>query len=265
MGVEQILRDAFQAARDYRDARSRYEKDKSGIPPRIDLELEALVEILEGKRLIHCHSYRQDEILAVMRIAEDFGFRIAVFTHILEGYKVADVMARHGVAGSTFSDWWAYKLEVYDAIPYNGALMHEQGVLTTFNSDSDELARRLNLEGAKAVKYGNVSEEEALRFMTINGAKQLRVDRLVGSLEEGKDADFVIWSGHPLSTYTSCEQTWVDGRRYFDREEDRTMQAEVQRQRNALIQKALRTPRRPDAQPPKPPPSSKYSCKEVGR
>jgi imidazolonepropionase-like amidohydrolase len=265
MGVEQILRDAFQAAHDYRDARSRYEKEKSGIPPRTDLELEALVEILEGKRLIHCHSYRQDEILAVMRIAENFGFRIAVFTHILEGYKVADVMARHGVAGSTFSDWWAYKLEVYDAIPYNGALMHEQGVLTTFNSDSDELARRLNLEGAKAVKYGNVSEEEALRFMTINGAKQLRVDRLVGSLEEGKDADFVIWSGHPLSTYTSCEQTWVDGRRYFDREEDRTMQAEVQRQRNALIQKALRTPKRPDSQPPKPPPSSKYSCKEVGR
>jgi N-acetylglucosamine-6-phosphate deacetylase len=263
MGVEQIMRDAFQAALDYRAEHARHEKQHAGLPPRVDLELEALLEILDGTRLIHCHSYRQDEILAMMRVAEDFGFRIAVFTHILEGYKVADVMARHGAAGSSFSDWWAYKLEVYDAIPYNGALMHAQGVLTSFNSDSDELTRRLNLEAAKAVKYGGLTEEEALKFVTINAAKQLRVDRLVGSLEPGKTADFVIWSGHPLSTYSICEQTWVDGRRYFDRDEDRQLQQEVQRQRTTLIQKALRSAARKDAAPPKPPDKKRYSCTEA--
>jgi len=136
--------------------------------------------------------------LMLMRVAEEFGIRVRAFQHILEGYKVADVMARHGAGGSSFSDWWAYKLEVYDAIPYNGALMHDQGVLVSFNSDSDEMARRMNLEAAKAVKYGGVPEEEALKFVTINPARQLRVDGRVGSLEPGKDADFVVWSGHPL-------------------------------------------------------------------
>jgi len=239
MGVEQIMRDEFKAALDYEKAWKKWERDKSGLPPRRDLELDAILEILNGKRFVHCHSYRQDEIIAMMRVAEEFGFRIQVFQHILEGYKVADIMAKHGAGASSFTDWWAYKLEVYDAIPYNGALMHEQGVLVSFNSDSDELARRLNLEAAKAVKYGGVSEEEALKFVTLNPAKQLKVDHRVGSLEVGKDADFVIWSGHPLSTYSICEQTWIDGRKYFDREEDRKLIDEVQRQRAVLIQKAL--------------------------
>ncbi len=243
MGVEQIIRDRFQAAREYKRQWEAYRraKDKARrIPPRRDLELETLLEILEGKRFVHSHSYRQDEILALMRVAEDFGFRIAAFQHVLEGYKVADELARHGAGASTFSDWWAYKFEVYDAIPYNGALMWEQGVVVSFNSDSSELARRLNLEAAKAVKYGGVPEEEALKFVTLNPAKQLKIDHRVGSLEPGKDADFVIWSGHPLSTFTVAEQTWIDGRKYFDRQEDRQLRKKVQTLRARLIQKALK-------------------------
>ena len=162
-----------------------------------------------------------------------------MFQHILEGYKVAAEMAKHGAAGSSFTDWWAYKIEVYDAIPDNGAIMHDQGVLVTFNSDSDELARRMNWEAAKAMKYGGLSAEEALKFVTINAARQLRADTRVGSLEPGKDADFVIWSGPPLSTYSRCEQTWIDGRRFFDLEEDHELNAEVTRQRTVLIQKIL--------------------------
>ena len=241
MGVEQLIRDEFQAALDYEKAWQKWEKEKSGIPPRRDLELDAILEILRGKRFIHCHSYVQSEILMLMRVAEDFGFRIQTFQHILEGYKVADVMAKHGAGASGFSDWWAYKLEVYDAIPYNGALMYEQGVVVSFNSDSDELARRLNLEAAKAVKYGGVPETEALKFVTINPAKQLKVDQRVGSLEPGKDADFVLWSGSPLSTFSRCEQTWIDGRKYFDLDEDKTMTEEVQKERATLIQKILST------------------------
>jgi imidazolonepropionase-like amidohydrolase len=241
MGVEQIMRDEFRAALDYEKRWADYEKEKTGIPPRRDLELDAILEVIRGKRFVHCHSYRQDEILMMMRVAEEFGFRIRVFQHILEGYKVADVMAKHGAGGSSFSDWWAYKLEVYDAIPYNGALMHDQGVLVSFNSDSDELARRLNGEAAKAVKWGGMTEEEALKFVTLNPAKQLKVDHLVGSLEPGKDADFVLWSGHPLSLYSLCEQTWIDGRRFFDREEDQSLYSEAQRQRAVLIQKVLET------------------------
>ena len=258
MGVEQIIRDEFRAALDCEKSWQRYEKEKNTIPPRRDLELETILEILKGKRFIHCHSYRQDEILMLMRVAEDFarlpearGFKIQVFQHILEGYKVADVMAKHGAGGSSFSDWWGYKLEVYDAIPYNGALMHEQGVVVSFNSDSDELARRMNWEAAKAVKYGGVPEQEALKFVTLNPAKQLKVDNRVGSLEAGKDADFVIWSGNPLSTYSMCEQTWIDGRKFFDRDEDGKMRQEVQNQRAVLIQKALATKKSgPEEAPP---------------
>jgi N-acetylglucosamine-6-phosphate deacetylase len=244
-GVEQIIRDEFTAAKDYRQKWADYRSGKFHIPPRRDLEMDALVEILEGKRLVHAHSYRQDEILMLMRVAEDFGFRIATFQHNLEGYKVADVMAKHGAGGSSFSDWWAYKMEVYDAIPYNGALMNRAGVVVSFNSDSDELARRMNLEAAKAVKYGGTPPEEALKFVTINPAKQLRIDARVGSLEPGKDADFVVWSGNPLSTMSICEQTWIDGRRYFDRQEDRAMNDEVARERSILIQKALESPKGP--------------------
>jgi len=170
---------------------------------------------------------------------QEMGFTVAAFQHVLEGYKVADEIAAIGAGASTFSDWWAYKFEVYDAIPYNGALMHQNGVVTSFNSDDNNLARRLNTEAAKAVKYGGVSEEEALKFVTLNAAKQLRVNQWVGSLEPGKDADFVIWSGHPLSTFTRTEQTWIEGRKYFDLDEDARQQAIVRQERQRLIQKAL--------------------------
>lgn len=235
LGVEQIFRDEFRAGLDYKAAR----RKKGGLPVRRDLELDAIVDIMEGKMFVHCHSYRQDEILMLMRVAEDFGFRIAVFTHVLEGYKVADEMKKHGAGASTFSDWWMYKFEVYDAIPYNGALMHDVGVLTTFNSDSDELARRMNLEAAKAVAYGGVSEEEALKFVTINAAIQLKVDKWTGSLEKGKDGDFVVWSGHPLSTLTIAEQTWIEGTKWFDIEEDAVLRKSVDEEREKLIQKIL--------------------------
>ena len=209
------------------------------MPPRRDLELDAMVEIMEGKRLVHSHSYRQDEILMLTRIAEDYGFRMATFQHVLEGYKVAERLAEHGAGASTFSDWWAYKYEVVDAIPYNGTLMSNAGVTVSFNSDSDELARRMNLEAAKAVKYGGLDEAEALKFVTINPAKQLKIDKYVGSLELGKDADFVIWSGHPLSTYSICEQTWLDGKQYFSLEQDQYYRKRDSKIRNDLIQKIL--------------------------
>ncbi|CUS88619.1 Imidazolonepropionase [Candidatus Kryptonium thompsonii] len=242
MGVEQIIRDAFKSALDYEKAWNTYReesKKKILIPPRRDLQLEALLEILKGQRLVHAHSYRQDEILMLLRVAEDFGFRIATLQHVLEGYKIAEAIAKHGAGASTFSDWWAYKFEVYDAIPHNGTLMEKVGVITSFNSDSDELARRLNLEAAKAVKYGGLTEEEALKLVTINPAKQLRIDKYVGSLEPGKHADFVIWSGNPLSTYTICEQTWIEGRKYFDRNEDLMMRGFIKKQRAFIIQKIL--------------------------
>ena len=246
MGVEQVIRDAFIAARDYKKSWDIYNKDvklqRSSIPPRRDLELDALVEIMEGSRLLHSHSYRQDEILMLTRIAEDFGFTIATFQHVLEGYKVAERLAEHGAGASTFSDWWAYKYEVVDAIGYNGTLMANAGVNVSFNSDSDELARRMNLEAAKAVKYGGLEEAEALKFVTINPAKQLKIDKYVGSLEEGKDADFVIWSGHPLSSYSICEQTWLDGKQYFSLEQDKFLRQRDSKIRNDLIQKILLSP-----------------------
>ncbi|MEE9167581.1 MAG: amidohydrolase family protein [Candidatus Neomarinimicrobiota bacterium] len=243
MGVEQIIRDAFTATRDYQrrweEHGGRKAQALKKIPPRRDLELEALVEILEGNRLIHCHSYRQDEILMLIRVAEDFGFRIATFQHVLEGYKIAEAISKMGAGASTFTDWWAYKYEVVDAIPYNGSLMHDVGVVTSYNSDSSELARRLNTEAAKAVKYGGLSEEEALKFVTLNPAIQLGIDERVGSLEEGKDGDFVVWSGNPLSTYTVCEQTWIDGMKYFDLVRDQQERREVNAERSRLIQKIL--------------------------
>ncbi|MBX9790658.1 MAG: amidohydrolase family protein [Pirellulales bacterium] len=239
MGVEQIIRDEFNAAREYRRRAEAYGRQPAGLPPRVDLELEAVAEILEGRRLIHCHSYRQDEILALLRTCEEFGVKIGTLQHILEGYKVADAIARHGAGGSSFSDWWAYKFEVLDAIPYNGALMHNAGVIVSFNSDDAELARRLNLEAAKAVKYGRVPPAEALKFVTLNPAKQLRIDEWVGSLEPGKHADLAVWSGSPLSVYSRCEQTWIDGRKYFDREADAAAHKRADERRAALVQKIL--------------------------
>jgi imidazolonepropionase-like amidohydrolase len=237
-GVEQTIRDAFARAVDYRAAWEEYRQHKRPLPPRRDLQLEALQEILDGKRMIHVHSYRQDEILMLMRLTESFGIRVNTFTHILEGYKVADEMATHGASAIGFSDWWAYKYEVIDAIPYSGYLMWDRGVNTGFNSDNDELARRLNTEAAKAIKYGGVPAEEAIKFVTINPAKSLKIEDRVGSLEAGKDADFSIWSGSPLSPYSRCEQTWIEGRKYFDRAADLAGRAALEAERAALIQNA---------------------------
>lgn len=239
MGVEQVYRDAFEAARDYGRRMDAWKTSHRGLPPRRDLELEALLEILQGQRWIHCHSYRQDEILAFLRVLEEYSVKVGTLQHILEGYKVADELAKHGAMASAFSDWWAYKFEVYDAIPYAGAIMHKQGVVVSFNSDDGELARHLNQEAAKAIKYGGVPPEEALKFVTLNPAKQLRIDHLTGSLEEGKHADFVVWSGDPLSNFSRCEQTWIDGRRYFQRDEDEQLRKLAQEKRNTLIQKIL--------------------------
>ncbi|MGI9467030.1 MAG: amidohydrolase family protein [Rubripirellula sp.] len=240
MGVEQIIRDQLLAAREYQ---AKWRRWKSGqhatLPPRVDLQLEALSEVQSGERWIHCHSYRQDEIVATLDVLEEFGVQIGTLQHILEGYKVADRMARHGAMGSSFSDWWAYKFEVLDAIPYNGALMHQRGVVVSFNSDDRELARHLNTEAAKATKYGGVPEVEALKFVTLNPAKQLRIDQYVGSLCNGKHADLVVWSGRPLSTLTRCEQTWVDGRCYFDLRKDQELQSRDRELRARLIQKVL--------------------------
>lgn len=254
MGVEQVYYDHFHRAREYGEEWEAYRsavkntsrrlirQGKGPKTPRRDLELETLLQILNGERFVTCHSYRQDEINMLMHVADSMGFRLNTFTHILEGYKVADKMAEHGAGGSSFSDWWAYKFEVKDAIPYNGALLWENGVVTAFNSDDREMARRLNQEAAKAVKYGGVPEEEALKFVTLNPAKLLHLDHRMGSLEAGKDADLVVWSEHPLSIYAQCEQTYVDGRRLFDKEEDVAMRAAIRSERARLIQKMLDAP-----------------------
>ena len=256
MGVEQVIRNAFRAAQDYRHKHKTYNRNSKAqrkkVPPRIDLELEALAEILEGTRLLHCHSYRQDEILMLTRIAEDFGFTIATFQHVLEGYKVAERIAEHGAGASTFSDWWQYKYEVIDAIPYNGTLMARNDVLVSFNSDDDELARRMNTEATKAVKYGGLDEEEALNFVTINPAKQLGIDEWVGSLEEGKDADFVIWDGPPLSIYSHVQETWIEGVRYFSKDENAELEDRDKTVREDLIQKILATTSSPGGKEMKP-------------
>ncbi|HET9326310.1 MAG TPA: amidohydrolase family protein [Candidatus Eisenbacteria bacterium] len=234
-GVEQVIREAFQRAQDYRSAMAEYKQGKRKLPPRRDLQLEAVQEIIEGKRLIHCHSYRQDEMLMLLRLAESFGFRVNTLTHMQEAYKVADEIAAHGASAMGFTDWWAYKYEVMDGIPWNGYLLWDRGVNVGFNSDDSELARRLNTEAAKAVKYGGVPEEEAIKFVTLNPAKSLEVDQRVGSLEVGKDADFAVWSGSPLSPYSACEQTWIEGRKYFDRQADLAGRGALAQERAQLV------------------------------
>ena len=246
MGVEQVYYDHFIRAREYGEEWAAYKsallkKRKGDVPPapRRDLEMETILQILNKERFISCHSYRQDEINMLMHVGDSLGFTVNTFTHILEGYKVADKMAKHGAGGSSFSDWWAYKYEVKDAIPYNGAVLWSQGVTTAFNSDDAEMARRLNQEAAKAVKYGNVPEAEALKFVTLNPAKLLHLDDQTGSLKAGKDADLVVWSDHPLSIYAKAEATFVDGRRLFDAEEDKRLRAFITAERARLIQKML--------------------------
>ena len=228
MGVEQVFIDYFQRAKEY-DALK-----KSGKPYRKDIELETIAEILNKERFISCHSYVQSEINMLMKVAEQFNFNINTFTHILEGYKVADKMVEHGVGGSTFSDWWAYKYEVNDAIPFNAPIMHNAGVTVAINSDDAEMSRRLNQEAAKSVKYGDISEEDAWKFVTLNPAKLLHIDDRVGSIKVGKDADVVLWSDHPLSIYAKAEKTIIDGTVYFDIERDAQLREAMEKEKNEL-------------------------------
>lgn len=239
LGVETIMRDRFIRAREYAQ---RGNKTEQGFR---DIELETLAQILAGERLIHCHSYRQDEILMLCRIAEEFGFKIGTFQHGLETYKVAEVVKEHAIGASIFSDWWAYKYEVVDAIPFAGPINHEVGLLTSFNSDSDDVARRMHVEAGKALKYAKLSgiemtEQQALDFVTVNPAKQLMIDHRVGSLEKGKDADVVVWTGHPLSSLSRPEMTFVDGRLLFSRDMDAGLRARDTEERNRLIQLIIR-------------------------
>jgi len=244
MGVEALIRDRFLAAADYARRMENYEsltpRERAQVmPPRRDLELEALAQVLANARRVHCHSYRQDEIFMLCQMANEFGFKIGTFQHVLEGYKVAEAIREAAYGASSFSDWWAYKFEVYDAIPENGAIMHEAGICVSFNSDSSEHARRLNTEAGKAVKYGGVDPAEALRFVTLNPAIQLGIQDRTGSLERGKDADFAIWSDNPLNYASVCEATWVDGIPMFTRERDLELRQAAEHERQRLLQKAL--------------------------
>lgn len=244
LGVETLMRDRFIRAREYADRGMKTE------PGHRDIELETLAQILAGERLIHCHSYRQDEILMLCRIAEEFGFKIGTFQHGLETYKVAEIVKQHAIGASIFSDWWAYKAEVVDAIPFAGPINHEVGLLTSFNSDSDDVARRMNVEAGKALKYAKLSgiemtEQDALNFVTLNPAKQLMIDDRVGSLEPGKDADVVVWTGDPLSSLSRPEMTFVDGRLYFSRELDASLRARNDSERQRLIQMILTEGKKP--------------------
>ena len=224
MGVEDTIREALNQAKAYKaewdDYAAKLARGEHPLPPRKDLKLEPLKEVLEGKRYVHAHCYREDEILMLLRVADDYGFKIRTLQHVLEGYKVAQEIAASGTGASTFSDWWAFKIEAYDAIPYNAALMQKKGIVVSLNSDDDELMRHLNTEAAKAMKYGGLSETDALAMVTINPAKQLGIDSRVGSIEAGKDADLVIYDKNPLSDYAKVQKVLIDGRVYFDRDND---------------------------------------------
>jgi imidazolonepropionase-like amidohydrolase len=238
MGVQDVVRQAFLDARAYQKEWDAWEAGgRQGVQPRRDLKLEHLAEILRGERWVHSHSYRADEILQLIRLADEFHFTVRTFQHVLEGYKVADEIAAHGAGASTFSDWWAYKVEAYDAIPYNAALMEERGVLVSINSDSGEEMRHLNQEAAKAMKWGGVSAEDALRMVTLNPAKQLGIDDHTGSIDVGKDADLAVFDGDPLSMFSKVVQTYVDGKLYFDRSLDRERQAAIDKEKAALMER----------------------------
>ncbi len=242
MGVEETIRAAFTEARDYKKTWDDYNKrvaggDKNLIPPRRDLRLEPLVEVLEGKRYLHSHCYREDEILMLLRVAKEFGFKVRTFQHVLEGYKVADEIAAAGAGASTFSDWWAYKVEAYEAIPYNAAIMTKRGVIVSINSDDAEEATHLNQEAAKCMKYGGLTHDEALRLVTINPAIQLGIDKRVGSIDVGKDADLAIYNHDPLSAYAVVQKTLIDGRVYFDRDRDIAERANLEKETKALLAK----------------------------
>lgn len=242
MGTEQVYYDYFTRAKEYEAKWKAFNesKDKVKIAPRRDLELDALVEILNKKRFITCHSYVQSEINMLMHVADSMGFKVNTFTHILEGYKVADKMKAHGVAASTFADWWAYKMEVMEAIPYNSAILTKMGVLTAINSDDAEMGRRLNQEAAKAVKYGGLSEEEAMKLATLNPAKMLHIDDKVGSIKVGKVADVVLWTDNPLSINAKVDKTIIDGIIYYDSAEDAKLREEIKKERSRIIQKMVK-------------------------
>lgn len=234
MGTLEVMRDAFVRARDYKQEWDDYRAKKTTVPPRRDITLEPIVEILEGKRLVHAHGYRSDEHLNLLVLADEFGFRVATLQHGLEAYKIAPEIARRGTGVSIFADSWSYKLEAYDSIPYNAYILWKNGVVVSINSDSDERIRRLNLDAAKMMKYGGVPEEEALKMITLNPAKQLGIDKRTGSIEQGKDADIAIWNGHPFSVYSRVDMTLVEGDVYFDREMDIQKRAEMAKEREAL-------------------------------
>jgi imidazolonepropionase-like amidohydrolase len=238
-GVEQILKDAFEAALEYEKQWQRWEGQRSGLPPRRDLQLEPILEVLKGERLAHVHAYRQDEMLMTMRLAEEYGFRVASFEHTLEGYKIADELREHGAGAVIWTDWSSFKVEAQDGILYNARLLLEAGVLTSLHSDNTQLSTRMNWEGAKTMKTG-VSEVDAMNLLTMNPARIIGIDHLVGSLEAGKHADFVLWNGHPMSTFSTASQTWVDGKKYFDREEDERLREEIRSERALIIQAILR-------------------------
>jgi len=241
MGVEDVIREAFNDAKGYKADWDAYDaevaKGMHPIPPRVDLKLQALKEVLENKRYVHVHCYRADEILMMIRAADDNGFKVRTFQHVLEGYKVAKEIAAHGAGASTFSDWWAYKIEAIDAIPFNAALMTKKGVVVSLNSDDAELMRHLNTEAGKAMKYGGMTETEALAMVTINPAKQLGIDKTVGSIEEGKDADLVLYDGFPMSDFAKVEKVWIDGTQYFDREKEIAAQATKEAEKKKLLDK----------------------------
>jgi imidazolonepropionase-like amidohydrolase len=251
MGVEETIRAAFTEARDYKNAWDSYNKkvtagEKNLIPPRRDLRLDPLVEVLEGKRYVHSHCYREDEILMLLRVAKEFGFKVRTLQHVLEGYKVADEIAAAGTGASTFSDWWAYKVEAYDAIPYNAALMTKRGVVVSINSDDAEEATHLNQEAAKCIKYGGLTHDEALKLVTINPAIQLGIDKRVGSIETGKDADLVLYNHDPLSAYAVVQKTLIDGRVYFDRQKDIAMRGGLEKEKKALLEKEKKASKKDD-------------------
>jgi imidazolonepropionase-like amidohydrolase len=265
MGVEQVYVDLFTRAREYDKAMNAAGKSKEGAAlVRKDLELEALAEILNKKRFITCHSYVQSEVNMLMHVADSFGFKVNTFTHILEGYKVADKMKVHGANASTFSDWWAYKNEVMEAIPYNSAILTKVGVNCAVNSDDAEMARRLNQEAAKAIKYGNLTETEALKLVTLNPAKMLHIDDKVGSIKVGKVADVVLWTDHPLSIYAKADKTIIDGQIYFDREEDAKLREYITTERSRIIAKLLKE-KESGAKTTKPQPKQQrlYHCNTI--
>jgi imidazolonepropionase-like amidohydrolase len=242
MGVEEAIRGAFTEARDYKNSWEAYRKrisggEKNALPPRRDLRLEPLVEVLNGKRYVHAHCYREDEILMLLRVAKEFGFKVRTFQHVLEGYKVADELAAAGAGASTFSDWWAYKVEAYDAIPYNAAMMTKRGVVVSVNSDDAAEATHLNQEAAKSMKFGGLTHDEALKLVTINPAMQLGIDKRVGSIDVGKDADLVIYNHDPLSAYAVAQKTIIDGRVLFDRDKDIAGRATLEKEKQDLLAK----------------------------